>query len=177
MTPKWILKIIYILHSVQRTHLPPRVENPHWSLMPVTGAVFTLGTESGITWPHKLFQWDFCLDSSFSNSRASLVAQLVEDLLTMWETWVRSLGWEDPLENESLSVVSDSLVSNGLHSTWNSPGQNTGVDSRSLFQGIFPNPGIEPRFPALQAVSLPAEPQGIISLVPPVPCWKPFHHS
>ena len=29
---------------------------------------------------------------------ASLVAQLVENLLAMWETWVRSLGWEDPLE-------------------------------------------------------------------------------
>ena len=28
---------------------------------------------------------------------ASLVAQIVKDLLAMWETWVRSLGWEDPL--------------------------------------------------------------------------------
>ena len=31
-------------------------------------------------------------------SRASLVAQLVKNLPTMWETWVQSLGWEDPLE-------------------------------------------------------------------------------
>ena len=31
-------------------------------------------------------------------SWASLVAQLVKNLLVMWETWVRSLGWEDPLE-------------------------------------------------------------------------------
>ena len=29
---------------------------------------------------------------------ASLVAQLVKNLLAVWETWVRSLGWEDPLE-------------------------------------------------------------------------------
>ena len=29
---------------------------------------------------------------------ASLVAQLVENLPAMWETWVQSLGWEDPLE-------------------------------------------------------------------------------
>ena len=29
---------------------------------------------------------------------ASLVAQLVNDLPARWETWVRSLGWEDPLE-------------------------------------------------------------------------------
>ena len=30
--------------------------------------------------------------------RASLVAQLVKNLPAMRETWVRSLGWEDPLE-------------------------------------------------------------------------------
>ena len=28
----------------------------------------------------------------------SLVAQMVKHLLTMWETWVQFLGWEDPLE-------------------------------------------------------------------------------
>ena len=28
----------------------------------------------------------------------SLVAQLVNNLTEMWETWLRSLGWEDPLE-------------------------------------------------------------------------------
>ena len=31
-------------------------------------------------------------------SWASLVAQLVKNLPLMWETWVGSLGWEDPLE-------------------------------------------------------------------------------
>ena len=29
---------------------------------------------------------------------ASLVAQLVKNLSAMQETWVQSLGWEDPLE-------------------------------------------------------------------------------
>ena len=29
---------------------------------------------------------------------ASQVAQLVKALTAMWEIWVRSLGWEDPLE-------------------------------------------------------------------------------
>ena len=29
---------------------------------------------------------------------ASPVAQMVKDPPAMWETWVRSLGWEDPLE-------------------------------------------------------------------------------
>ena len=31
-------------------------------------------------------------------SCASLVAQRVKNLPAMWETWVRSLGWEDSLE-------------------------------------------------------------------------------
>ena len=31
---------------------------------------------------------------------ASLVAQLVKSLPAVQETWVRSLGWEDPLEKE-----------------------------------------------------------------------------
>ena len=31
---------------------------------------------------------------------ASLVAQMVKRLPTVWETWVRSLGQEDPLEKE-----------------------------------------------------------------------------
>ena len=33
-------------------------------------------------------------------TRTSLVAQTVKRLSTMWETWVQSLGWEDPLEKE-----------------------------------------------------------------------------
>ena len=31
-------------------------------------------------------------------TRASLVAQMVKNLPEMWETWLPSLGWEDPLE-------------------------------------------------------------------------------
>ena len=31
-------------------------------------------------------------------SWVSPVAQMVKDLPAMWETWVQSLGWEDPLE-------------------------------------------------------------------------------
>ena len=46
----------------------------------------------------------------------------------------------------------------GLYSPQNSPGQNTGVGSRSLLQGIFPNPRIKPRSPTVQVDSLPVEP-------------------
>ena len=34
------------------------------------------------------------------SEKASLVAQMVEHLSAVQETWVRSLGWEDPLEKE-----------------------------------------------------------------------------
>ena len=33
-------------------------------------------------------------------SRASLVAQLVKNMPAIWETWVQSLVWEDPLEKK-----------------------------------------------------------------------------
>ena len=42
-------------------------------------------TGEGIGYPLQ-YSWD------------SLVAKLVKNLPAMWETWVRSLGWEDLLE-------------------------------------------------------------------------------
>ena len=57
--------------------------------------------------------------------------------------------------SEGRSVMSDSLQPHGLYS----PGQNTGAGSLSFLQEDLPDPGIEPRSPALQADSLPAEPQ------------------
>ena len=42
-------------------------------------------------------------------SRASLVAQLVKDLPAMRETWVQSLGWEDPLE-EGMAIHSSTFA-------------------------------------------------------------------
>ena len=40
----------------------------------------------------------FSLDGIVSALRASLVAQTVKNLPAMQENWVRSPGWEDPLE-------------------------------------------------------------------------------
>ena len=42
----------------------------------------------GITW----------LSPRYNTTKASLVAQMVKNLPSMQETWVWSLGWEDPLE-------------------------------------------------------------------------------
>ena len=68
--------------------------------------------------------WVFCIAGRF---------------FTIWATWERV--------SESRSVVSDSLRPHGLYSPWDSPGQNTGVGSLSLFQGIFPTQGSNPGLP------------------------------
>ena len=62
---------------------------------------------------------------------------------------------------ESYSVMFDSLWPHGLPGVlcpWNSPGQKTGVGSRSLLQGIFPTQGSIPGL--LQVDSLPSKPPG-----------------
>ena len=50
-------------------------------------------------------------------------------------------------ESESRSVLSDSLQAHRLYSLWNSPGQDTGVGSLSLLQGIFPTQKSNPCLP------------------------------
>ena len=61
--------------------------------------------------------------------------------------YLKSFTHMVPLGRKSLSVVSNSLRPHGLHSPWNSPGQNTGVGSLSLLQGIFPTQGLNPGLP------------------------------
>ena len=46
---------------------------------------------------------------SFNGLGASLVAQMVKNPTAMWENWVPSLGWEDPLE-EGMATHSSILV-------------------------------------------------------------------
>ena len=66
-------------------------------------------------------------------------------------------------ENESRPFVSESLQPHGLYSPWNSPGQNTGVCSCSLLQGIFPtqrwNPGLQNCRQILYQLSHKGEPR------------------
>ena len=78
-----------------------------------------------------------------THTHTSLYITLIEGSALVW----------DVLESESCSVVSKSLLPHGLYRPQNSPGQNTGVGSLSLLQGDLPNPGIEPRSPALQLSS------------------------
>ena len=50
--------------------------------------------------------WDFLI-----KERSSLVAQRFKRLPEMWETWVRFLGQEDPLEKE---MVQQSCLENPM---------------------------------------------------------------
>ena len=68
-------------------------------------------------------------------------------------------------ESESCSGVSNSLRPHGLYSPWNSPGQNTGVGSLSLIQGIFQtqrsNPGLPHCRQILHQLSHKGSPDGV----------------
>ena len=68
----------------------------------------------------------------------SLVAKLVKNLPAMGETWVQSLGWEDPLEKgKATHSVFWPGEFHGLYSPWKSVGQDTGVGSRSFSRASF----------------------------------------
>ena len=66
-------------------------------------------------------------------------------LLKGSENYTSKSRWSEV--SESHSVVSDSLRPHGWYSPCNSPGQNTGVGSLSLLQGIFPTQGSNPDLP------------------------------
>ena len=66
--------------------------------------------------------------------------------------------WKESYDQPESESESHSLQPHGLYSPWNSPGQYTRVGSLSLLQGNLSKLGIEPRSPALQVDSLPAEP-------------------
>ena len=56
---------------------------------------------------------------TLGDSGASLVDQLVNNPPAVWETWVRSLGWEDPLEKGKATTPVFWLGEfHGLYSPW-----------------------------------------------------------
>ena len=61
-----------------------------------------------------------------------------------------------------MKQVSESLshVQLGLYSPWNSLGQNTGVGSLSLLQGIFPSQGLNPGLPYCRQILYQLSHQG-----------------
>ena len=108
------------------------------------------------------------LANTYPAARASLVAQTGKSLPVVWETWVRSLGWEDPME--------EGMATHSSRTAWRIPMDCS--PSGSFVHGEFsrqeywsglpcpppwdlPNPRIDPRSPALLADSLPSEPPGL----------------
>ena len=52
------------------------------------------------------------------------MAQLVKNLPAMWETWVRSLGWEDPLEKGKGYQLQYFGLENSMDSPWGRKGSD-----------------------------------------------------
>ena len=119
-------------------------------------------------------------------SGAFLVSQVVKNLPAMWETGVRSLGWEDPLENSMdckstgsqrvshdwatftfMCVLSCVRLFATLRTVAHQAPQSMGFSRQEYWSGLpfpspgeLPDPGIEPMSPALQADPLTSEPPG-----------------
>ena len=69
------------------------------------------------------------IGSPIQYSWASLVAQMVKNLPAMWETWVWSLGWEDPLEK---GVATLSVILPGESPWTEEPGGLQSMDCKEL---------------------------------------------
>ena len=68
----------------------------------------------------------FCVAIYFKNPLFSLVAHLVKNLPAMQETWLQSLGWEDPWRRERLPIpVFWPGEFHGLYSSWGRKELNT----------------------------------------------------
>ena len=62
---------------------------------------------------------------------------------------------------------------NGLNSPWNSPGQTTGMGSRSLLQGIFPTQGLNPGLPHCRQILYQLSHKGNSRILE----WVAYHSS
>ena len=88
---------VKLLDSVMSVSLQPHGLQPTRLLCPWN----SLGKKTGVG-SHSLLQGTFPVQGLNLGliARTSLVAQMVKRLPTMRETWVQSLGQEDPLEKE-----------------------------------------------------------------------------
>ena len=72
------------------------------------------------------------------------------------------------LLSESHLVPSDSLRPHGLYGPWNSPGQNTGVGSLSLLQGISQTQGLNPGLSHYRRILYQLSYKGSLTLLQPL---------
>ena len=76
---------------------------------------------------------------------------LAKFFLLVWSSWVSA-------RPESVFVLAE--MSHGLYSPRDSPGQDTGVGSLSLLQGMFPTQGANPGLPHCKRILYRLSPQG-----------------
>ena len=85
----------------------------------------------------------------------SLVAQLVKNLPAKRETWVRSLGWEDPLEKIHSSILAWRIpwtVARQAPLSMEFSRQEYWSGVHALLQGIFPTQGSNPGLPLCRQI-------------------------
>ena len=83
------------LIAIQSSASPPQLRSPPPSSLLTPSMVPSIpAPPTSVPEPTRL-----CLIMTYS-LRASLVAQMVKNLPAVWETWVGSLGQDDPLEEE-----------------------------------------------------------------------------
>ena len=76
-------------------------------------------------------------------------------------------------ESKSRSIMSNSLQPHGPYNPWNSPGENTGVGSLSLLQGLFPTQGSNPDLPYCRRILYQLSHKGS----PRIPEWVAYPFS
>ena len=127
------------------------VNTQGWFPLGLTGLIYCCPRDSQESFPGTWFE-------GFDSLTVSLLYG--PTLTSIYDYWrnhsfdYMDLCWQSDVslfnmlsESEGCSVVSNCLPPYGLYSSWNSLGQNTGVGSLSLLQGIFPTPGSNPSLP------------------------------
>ena len=71
---------------------------PNWASLSLVGKEFACNAGNPVSIPRSGRSAGEGVGYPFQYSWASLVAQLVKNPPAVWETWIQSLGWEDPLE-------------------------------------------------------------------------------
>ena len=117
-TEPWKEQEHSVLSSPLSPYCPAFARRQQWWISPfLTSFNATTGQ---LTWFRSSFYTlKHCVNQALGIFWASLLAQLVKNLPAMWETWVRSLGWDIPWRRESLPTpVFWPGEFHGLYSQW-----------------------------------------------------------
>ena len=106
------------------------------------------------------FCW-WCRNEREVLERQSLRKRKKNESLTLieLERWILLELWKENIKGKNDYVCCSQLPTR-LVWPWESPGKSTRVSCHFLLQGIFPDPGTEPRSPAFQVDALISEPPG-----------------